>query len=251
MRPHRASTPTRWRRWRSRPPLRIPYGADDVGNASRPFRLNGVLLLWLVPAVADWVMHCRSDIEHTSGVRESAVHALMMTEAGIPVVAGLTAKINPLVLSLMGSAALAHGATVLWEVSLATHKREVRPVEQHIHSFLEVLPVTAAAFTACLHRDQVRRAFRSGGRPTGSWCPRTGRCRPVTSRRSPRESASASPCRTPRRWLAASGPAATSTRTRPYMRERWQGSRGEERRAGCVLGGARLREGPLKGGMRR
>ncbi|MFF4537049.1 diguanylate cyclase [Streptomyces aureus] len=115
--------------------------------------------------VADWVMHRRSDIEHTSGVRESAVHALMMTEAGIPVVAGLTAKINPLVLSLMGSAALTHGATALWDVSLATHKRAVRPVEQHIHSFLEVLPVTAAAFTACLHWNQLRRAFRSGGRP--------------------------------------------------------------------------------------
>jgi hypothetical protein len=161
---HRASTPTRWRRWRSRPALRVPLGADDVENASRRFLLYGVLPLWFVPAVADWVMHRRSDIEHTSGVRESAVHALMMTEAGIPVVAGLTAKINPLVLSLMGGAAVAHGATALWDVSLATDKREVRPVEQHVHSFLEVLPITAAAFTTCLHRDRVRKLFRSGGR---------------------------------------------------------------------------------------
>ncbi|WP_406840514.1 diguanylate cyclase [Streptomyces sp. AHU1] len=161
---HRASTPTRWRRWRSRPVLRVPLGADDVENASRRFLLYGVLPLWFVPAVADWVMHRRSDIEHTSGVRESAVHALMMTEAGIPVVAGLTAKINPLVLSLMGGAAVAHGATALWDVSLATDKREVRPVEQHIHSFLEVLPITAAAFTTCLHWDQVRKVFGSGGR---------------------------------------------------------------------------------------
>ncbi|MET7986609.1 MULTISPECIES: diguanylate cyclase [unclassified Streptomyces] len=160
---HRASTLTRWRRWRSQPALRIPGQAEDVENANRRFLLYGVLPLWFVPAVADWVMHRRSDIEHTSGVRESAVHALMMTEAGIPVVAGLTAKVNPLVLSLMGGAAVAHGATALWDVSLATDKREVRPLEQHVHSFLEVLPVTAAAFTACLHWDQVRATFSSGG----------------------------------------------------------------------------------------
>jgi hypothetical protein len=164
----RRSTLTRWQRWRSGPTLRIPPGADDVENANRRFLLYGVLPLWFVPAVADWVMHRRSDIEHTSGVRESAVHALMMTEAGIPVVAGLTARVNPLVLSLMGGAALAHGATALWDVSLATDKREVGPVEQHIHSFLEVLPLTAAAFTTCLHWDQVREVTKGVGR-TDDW----------------------------------------------------------------------------------
>ncbi|MFC9283048.1 diguanylate cyclase [Streptomyces collinus] len=137
-------------------------------NTNRRFLLYGVMPLWFVPAVADWVMHRRSDIEHTSGVRESAIHALMMIEAGLPVVAGLTAKVNPLVLSLMGGAALAHGATALWDVSLASDKREVTPVEQHIHSFLEVLPLTAAAFTTCLHWDQVRKAFKGGGR-AGDW----------------------------------------------------------------------------------
>jgi hypothetical protein len=163
MRIHR-STLTRWQRWRSGPTLRVPRGAVDVENANRRFLLYGVVPLWFVPAVADWVMHRRSDIEHTSGVKESAIHALMMTEAGVPVVAGLIAKVNPLVLSLMGGAALAHGATALWDVSLATGEREVRPVEQHIHSFLEVLPLTAAAFTTCLHWDQVQEALRGSGR---------------------------------------------------------------------------------------
>ncbi|MET8413083.1 diguanylate cyclase [Streptomyces sp. NPDC005195] len=165
MRIRRHSTLTRWQHWRAGPTLRTPHGADDVESVNRRFLMHGVMPLWFVPAVADWVMHRRSDIEHTSGVRESALHALMMTEAGLPVVAGLTARINPLVLSLMGGAAVVHGATALWDVSLATDKREVRPVEQHIHSFLEVLPLTAAAFTTCLHWDQVREAMRGGGRP--------------------------------------------------------------------------------------
>ncbi|MFI0904466.1 diguanylate cyclase [Streptomyces sioyaensis] len=120
-----------------------------------------------MPAVADWIRHRRTHIEDTAGTRESALHALMMTEAGIPVAMGLLAKVNPLVLSVMGAAAVAHGATALWDVSLATDEREVRPVEQHIHSFLEVLPLAAMAFTCCLHADQVRATLRGRIGPDG------------------------------------------------------------------------------------
>jgi hypothetical protein len=142
--------------------------STDVEDANRRFLLYGVLPLWVVPAVADWWMHRRTRIEHTSGTKESVVHAMMMTEAGIPVVMGLLARINPLVLSVMGSAAAAHGATALYDVTLATEKREVRPVEQHIHSFLEVLPLAGLAFTGCLHSDQVRATLR-GGRGPNDW----------------------------------------------------------------------------------
>ncbi len=148
-----------------RPPLRVAPGADDVESAGRRILLYGVLPLWFVPGVADWLMHRRSHIEETSGTRESLVHALMMTEAGVPVAAGLLAEVNPLVLSLMGAAGVAHGATALWDVAIAVEDREVHPVEQHIHSFLEVLPLTAAAFTACLHWDKVRAALRGAGGP--------------------------------------------------------------------------------------
>ncbi|MET7762909.1 diguanylate cyclase [Streptomyces sp. NPDC005393] len=134
----------------------------DVEDANRRFLMYGALPLWFVPAVVDWAMHRRTRIEETSGTRESALHALMMTEAGVPVAMGLLARVNPLVLSVMGGAAVVHGATALWDVSLATGEREVRPVEQHIHSFLEVLPLSALAFTSCLHWDQVRAALRGG-----------------------------------------------------------------------------------------
>ncbi|AGP60802.1 hypothetical protein [Streptomyces rapamycinicus] len=153
-----------WRRWRPRD-LEVPRDAVDVEDANRRFLMYGVMPLWFVPAVADWLMHRRTRIEETSGTKESAVHALMMTEAGVPVAMGLLARVNPLVLSVMGGAAVAHGATALWDVSLATGEREVRPVEQHIHSFLEVLPLSAMAFTCCLHWDQVRAALRGGDRP--------------------------------------------------------------------------------------
>ncbi|MGI5192444.1 diguanylate cyclase [Streptomyces sp. CA-288835] len=152
-----------WRHWRQgRAQLSVPLSSTDVEDANRRFLLYGVLPLWVVPAVADWWMHRRTRIEHTSGTKESAVHALMMTEAGIPVAMGLLARINPLVLSVMGGAAAAHTATALYDVTLATHKREVRPIEQHIHSFLEVLPLAGLAFIGCLHADQVRATLRGG-----------------------------------------------------------------------------------------
>ncbi|MFG2720198.1 diguanylate cyclase [Streptomyces sp. NPDC048416] len=154
-----------WARWRRGRDLAISAPASGVEAANRRFLLYGVLPLWVAPGVADWWMHRRTKIEETSGARESAVHALMMTEAGIPVAVGLLAKVNPLVLSLMGGAALAHGATALYDVSFATGRREVRPVEQHIHSFLEVLPLTAMAFVACLHPEAVRAAVRGGPGP--------------------------------------------------------------------------------------
>ncbi|MGA5454327.1 diguanylate cyclase [Streptomyces umbrinus] len=157
-----------WRHWRRGADLSVPMHATDAEDTNRRFLLYGVLPLWVVPAVADWIMHRRTHIETTSGTKESAVHALMMTEAGIPVAMGLLARINPLVLTVMGSAALAHSATALWDVTLATGEREVRPVEQHIHSFLEVLPLTAMAFTACLHSDEVRATLR-GGRGADDW----------------------------------------------------------------------------------
>ncbi|MGW2817217.1 diguanylate cyclase [Streptomyces sp. NPDC001415] len=157
-----------WQHWRRGRDLSVPSGSTDVEDVNRRFLLYGVLPLWVVPGVADWWMHRRTRIEHTTGVKESAVHALMMTEAGLPVAMGLLAKINPVVLSTMGTAAVAHGATALYDVSMATEKREVRPLEQHIHSFLEVLPLAGLAFTACLHADEVRAALR-GGRGPEDW----------------------------------------------------------------------------------
>ncbi|GAA2626998.1 diguanylate cyclase [Streptomyces vastus] len=152
-----------WRHWRrGRARLPVPLSSTDVEDANRRFLLFGMLPLWVVPAVADWWMHRHTRIEHTAGTKESVVHALMMTEAGVPVAMGLLARINPLVLSVMGGAAAAHSATALYDVTLATEKREVRPVEQHIHSFLEVLPLSGLAFIGCLHSDQVRATLRGG-----------------------------------------------------------------------------------------
>ncbi|GLY42938.1 hypothetical protein Amsp01_089610 [Amycolatopsis sp. NBRC 101858] len=53
----------------------------------------------------------------------------------------------------------AHEATALWDVKTAADSgREVKPIEQRIHSFLESLPFMGTAAIACLHWKDVRAA---------------------------------------------------------------------------------------------
>jgi hypothetical protein len=61
----------------------------------------------------------------------------MMAEIAGPVTLTLLCEVNPLLLALAAAALGAHDATAIWDVRTAAHGgREVRPTEQHIHSFL-------------------------------------------------------------------------------------------------------------------
>lgn len=66
-----------------------------VEAATRRLLLGGVVPLWLGAGLADWHKHKRTRIETTAGARESAIHALMMCEAGVPVMLGLFCEISP------------------------------------------------------------------------------------------------------------------------------------------------------------
>jgi GNAT superfamily N-acetyltransferase len=86
----------------------------------------------------------------------------MFAEVAIPLLAALFLEINALIIALMIVAFLAHEATALWDVSYAVTRREVTPFEQHVHSFLEMLPLMAAAFVATLHWPQFLALFGAG-----------------------------------------------------------------------------------------
>jgi hypothetical protein len=149
----------------------IAKGADvDTEVATTRFLLYGLLPGWFVPGLADWLMHRRTRIEDTAGTKESLIHALMMAEVGLPIALTLRYRINPLLLSVQLGAAAVHEATALWDVRTAVDSdREVKPVEQHIHSFLESLPFGALASLMCLHADQVRSLLRGGRGDPHAW----------------------------------------------------------------------------------
>ncbi|POM26695.1 hypothetical protein BTM25_10990 [Actinomadura rubteroloni] len=127
-----------------------------VDTATRRWLIGGVMPLWLGAGLVDWWCHRRTHIEDNSGAHESAIHALMMAEAGVPVVLGLFCEVNAGVLAVSGGALGVHAATAAWDVSYAEERRRVTPFEQHCHSLLEVVPLMATGFLAVLHWDQAR-----------------------------------------------------------------------------------------------
>ncbi|MCI3271161.1 diguanylate cyclase [Streptomyces cylindrosporus] len=142
----------------------------DVGDVTTRYLLYGLLPSWFVPGLADWVMHRRTRIEETAGTKESLIHSLMMAEVGIPIALTLRYEVNPLLLSVQLGGAAVHEATALWDVRTAVESdREVKPLEQHIHSFLESLPFGALAALMCLHADQVKALLRGGRGQPDAW----------------------------------------------------------------------------------
>lgn len=134
--------------------------------------MYGLLPAWFIPSLLDWNQHRRSRIEITSGTRESLIHLLMMAEVGVPITLVLLCEVNPLVLSTIAASIVAHEATALWDVSTAEGSgREVTPFEQHVHSFLESMPIMAASALGCLRWRQVRELL-GGARSRDAWRPR-------------------------------------------------------------------------------
>jgi len=123
----------------------------DAELLTRNFLFFFILPPWVVAGFIDWMTHRKSDIEHTSGLKESATHMLEMIEAAIPVILGLFFHIDSLVLLLMIGAFVAHTLTGFWDVSYADKMRRISPTEQQCHAALQVLPFSVVAFALCLH----------------------------------------------------------------------------------------------------
>ncbi len=142
----------------------VPPAADaNVAEVTRNFLMGFVLPLWLAAGIADWICHRAADIAGTTGPKESLMHLLMLTEAAVPVLAGMFLEVTSPVLALMIASFLLHDMTALWDVSYAVTLREVTPIEQHVHSFLEMVPLMAVAFVCVLHWPQVLALFGLGG----------------------------------------------------------------------------------------
>jgi hypothetical protein len=119
----------------------------------------GVYPAWLLAGLADWWCHRRTAIAQTSGVRETLLHLLMVTQLGLAISAGLLLRINALVLALMLVLVLLHHLTAVLDTVHAASRRTITPLEQHVHSFLDLMPPVALAIVALLHLEQWQALF--------------------------------------------------------------------------------------------
>lgn len=134
----------------------------DTNLTTLNYLLYVILPLWLAAGVADWLCHRASHIATTSGAKESLIHLLMMGEAGLAVLLGLFLEINALVIAIMLACWLAHEITAHWDLRYAVTRREVRPIEQHVHNYLGVIPLMALSFVIVLHWPQFLALFGAG-----------------------------------------------------------------------------------------
>jgi hypothetical protein len=121
-----------------------------------------ILPVWLMAGFADWLCHRASNIERTTGAKESLLHLLMFAELGLPLLAAIFLQINAGIIALMIIAFFIHEATALWDVNYAVTARDVTPIEQHVHSFLEMIPLMAILFVVSRHWEQFLALFGFG-----------------------------------------------------------------------------------------
>jgi hypothetical protein len=115
----RARTAELARSWRRTTPMRVSGDPAEVESVTIRYLMYVLLPAWLVPGIADYWMHRRTRIERTSGVRQSSIHALMMTEVSVPVLLTLLCEANPLLLGISAATAGLHEATAIWDVRSA------------------------------------------------------------------------------------------------------------------------------------
>src|SRR4051794_20746916 len=89
---------------------RLERAMPDPADLVRAYLLYFILPLWIAAGLSDYLLHRRTQIAHTSGTKESLLHLLQLTEAGLPVLMGLLLEINALVLLLMLFGLAAHQA---------------------------------------------------------------------------------------------------------------------------------------------
>jgi hypothetical protein len=102
-----------------------------------------VLPLWLAAGFGDYLCHRATRIEATSGWRESALHAVQMVEVGVVILAALALEVTGGLVVFCVLMIAAHEATAWLDLSYAGSRRSIPPVEQMLHSFLEILPIAA------------------------------------------------------------------------------------------------------------
>src|SRR3954464_1171648 len=131
-------------------------------SAAQAVLMYFVLPVWLAAGFADYLCHRAAKIETTSGWKESLLHLLQFGEMAIPTLAAIFLEINAIVIATMMVCLVAHEATAIWDVNYAYRRREVTPTEQHVHSFLEMLPLMGLLIVVTIHWQQFLSLFGLG-----------------------------------------------------------------------------------------
>ena len=126
-------------------------------------------LLWLGAGGLDFWLHRRSFIELTSGWRESWLHLLQIALLGAGVILWLS--VPPSLALCLGLSVLVvvHAGVGYWDTRTAFPRRTIIPLEQHVHSIMDIAPWVALGATCWPMVSGTAHAASSTPRPLGTW----------------------------------------------------------------------------------
>jgi hypothetical protein len=127
----------------------------STAQAAQAILMYVLVPLWIVAGTLDWLCHRRTRIQDTSGLPENAFHWLLLAEGGLVLLSIALLEVNAGVLLLAFAGFLAHELTTYVELRYTVSRRNVQPVEQMIHSFMELMPLAILALLAAMQWEQV------------------------------------------------------------------------------------------------
>jgi hypothetical protein len=113
-----------------------------------------VLPVWITSGLADYLCHRATSIEMTSGTTESVLHLVQFALVGVPVVLALFLDINAGYFVVAGIFVVLHHAVAAIDLVFANSRRHIAPREQMVHSFLEIMPLTALILLGIMNWPQ-------------------------------------------------------------------------------------------------
>jgi hypothetical protein len=114
-----------------------------------------VLPLWIAAGLADYLCHRATRISENAGTPESLLHLLQYALVGLPVSLALFLKADAGFFLFAAFMIILHHMVAYVDVRYANQTRNVPPFEQMVHSFLELLPITAYLLLAVASWSQI------------------------------------------------------------------------------------------------
>jgi hypothetical protein len=109
-----------------------------------------IMPLWGLSGLLDWWCHRKSEIEKTSGIKESFLHSLMGAQIGIPIFLGIFFELTVLTYLIMFVFLILHEVVAHYDVRFAEPKRKISIWEMHAHNYLATIPLYIFALVSVL-----------------------------------------------------------------------------------------------------
>jgi hypothetical protein len=128
-----------------------------ISSAWVPHFLVWVLYpAWLVAGAGDYLCHRRTHIEETSGTPESWLHVAQFFLLFVALLFAVAFRPTVTTLVFVVLLTVLHSVISYVDVSYTIQHRYISPIEQLVHSFLDVIPLVAAALIVVLYWNIAR-----------------------------------------------------------------------------------------------